>query len=81
MAMNQASFLDYLRGQGQAFNPYAAGQKRYGSKPSPNMGPNSAPGYKDREVRAREHRNAILRRLKAQQSGQYMNPDYLRMMK
>lgn len=80
MAVNE-NFLDYLMGRGIAFNPYGAGKKKYGSRGAPNIGPVDKSGYRERDARAQAHRNALLRRLKAGQRGQYMNPDYLRMMR
>lgn len=62
------------------FNRYAAGNKLYGSGRSfPTMGPVSGKeGYKERDLMARARRNAILQRLKAQQSGKFASADWLR---
>lgn len=80
MAVNE-SFLDYLMGRGMGFNPYAAGKKKYGNKSAPNVGPVDKSGYRERDARAKAHREALLRRLKAGQQKRYMSPDYLRMMR
>jgi hypothetical protein len=52
-------------------NPYAAGHRSYGSgRPMPNIGPVAHPqGYEERDNRAQARKNAILRRLKTQASG------------
>lgn len=75
------NFLKYLNaGRRQTFNPYGAGQKVYGAgRSAPNIGPTSSPeGYRERDMRGNAKRNAMLRRLKAQQRGRYMSSDYLR---
>lgn len=53
------------------YNPYAAGGKRYGSgRAMPTLGPVSQPqGYDERDNRAQARKNAILRRMQGQQSG------------
>lgn len=60
------------------FNPYAAGNKVYkaGSN-APTRGPVSAKGMLGYKTRSATQ-NAILRRLRAQQSGNYMQPDVMR---
>lgn len=57
-----------------SFNPYAAGAKRYGAGRSmPNIGPTQGQlGYAERDNKAKARKNAVLRRLKAQQSGSPM---------
>lgn len=59
----------------KAFNPYAAGNKSYGSgRPMPNLGPVAHPqGYDERDNRAQARQNAIMRRLQGSQSGNPMN--------
>jgi hypothetical protein len=59
----------------KAFNPYAAGNKRYGGGRSmPNIGPVANPqGYNERDNRAQARKNAIMRRMKGQQKGNPMN--------
>lgn len=65
-------------GMDTGFNPYAAGSRRYGSGRSmPNIGPVSGSGllgYSQRDNQAKARKDAIVRRLKAQQSGNTMNP-------
>lgn len=61
------------------FNPYAAGNKVYGSgRPMPTVGPVDKAGYKERDKKAAVNRTAILRRMQAQQKGNYMSPANLR---
>lgn len=59
----------------KAFNPYAAGNKRYGAgRPMPNIGPVAHPqGYNERDNKAQARKNAILRRMKGAGSGNPMN--------
>lgn len=60
------------------FQPYGAGAKRYGAgRDAPNIGPSDPMGYKERELRSRARSNAIMRRLKATQAGNYMSPGFL----
>lgn len=64
------------------FNKYAAGRKVYGAgRDAPNVGPVGAAGavgYKERDLQMKARKNAMLRKLKAQQSGRYMSSDWLR---
>lgn len=59
----------------KAFNPYAAGDKSYGSgRPMPTIGPVASPqGYDERDNRARARMNAIQRRMKGSDTGNPMN--------
>lgn len=59
----------------KAFNPYAAGNKSYGSgRPMPTIGPVASPqGYDERDNRARARMNAISRRMKGSATGNPMN--------
>lgn len=60
------------------FNPYAAGNKLYGSgRLNPTMGPVDPMGYRERDLATAARRNALLRRLKAMQSGHFMSSAYL----
>lgn len=60
------------------YNPYAAGAKIYGSgRPFPTIGPVDPTGYRERDLTQRAKTNAILQRLKAIQSGNYMSSAYL----
>lgn len=67
-----------------AYNPYAAGDKQYGPSGTgaPNTGPVGAAGqqgYDKREQMARLRRNAYLARMRADQGGGYMSPQWLGM--
>lgn len=54
----------------QSFQPYAAGKKTYGGgRSAPNVGPSDKLGYAERDNKASGMRNALLRRMKAQQKG------------
>jgi hypothetical protein len=68
-----------------SFNKYAAGRKIYGGgRDAPNVGPVSGDGmvgYKQRDLKLKAKRAALLRMLKAKQSGNYMSADWLRMQK
>ena len=59
----------------KAFNPYAAGYKRYGAgRPMPNLGPVASPqGYDERDNRAEARKNAIMRRMQGSSTGNPMN--------
>lgn len=62
--------------QGKQFLPYAAGDKIYGGgRDAPNLGPVNPMGYRDRDLKYQARRTAILKRLRAVQSGNYMSPD------
>lgn len=62
-----------------AYNPYATGNRVYGGGRSmPNIGPSDPAGYRERDKLHKARRNAMLRRMKAQQSGNLMSPDVLR---
>lgn len=62
------------------FNPYAVGNVVYnGMNNSPHSGTMLDPmGYRERDRRARVRRNAILRRMKAQNTKNFNYPDWLR---
>lgn len=69
---------DSLPQRAYDFNSYAAGNKVYGfGRSNPTNGPVDQLGYKERDAQ-RLRRNALLRRMKAQQSGNYMSSDWLR---
>ncbi len=62
-----------------SFNPYSAGDKIYGGGRSfPTSGPVDKTGYRERDLTSQARRDAILRRLKATQSGNYASPDAMR---
>ena len=63
---------------GGGLNRYAAGAKQYGILGSPTRGPVDPMGYKERDANARNKRNALLRLMKAKQSGNYSSPDFMR---
>jgi hypothetical protein len=63
---------------GGGFNRYAAGGKQYGLRGAPNIGPVDPLGYRERDLKSKARRNALLRRLKATQAKNFMSPDYLR---
>ena len=66
------------------YNSYAAGIRHYnGGRSMPNIGPVSGSGilgYAQRDAMAKARKEAIMRRLKAQQSGNVMNPNILGVM-
>lgn len=65
-------------GQSYDFQAYAAGNKIYGGgRSNPTMGPVDKLGYRERDAAVRLKRNAMLRRMKASNSKNYMNPNYL----
>lgn len=68
----------YLLGRKQSFNPYSAGKKLYSSGiDAPNIGPVDKLGYIERDSVAKSRRNALLKRLKAAQSGNLISSEYL----
>jgi hypothetical protein len=71
--------MAYVSKQNSGINPYAAGNKIYGGGRSfPTMGPVDPMGYRERDNKASARRNAVLRRLKANQSGKYASADAIR---
>lgn len=80
MATVEDDFLKYLQGRSAGFQPYSAGNKQYGAsaRSAPNVGPVSdKQGYKERDLKLKTLRNAMLRRMKATRQGRYMSEDYL----
>ena len=60
-------------------NPYAVGKKIYGGGRSfPNIGPVDKLGYRERDLKHKARRQAILNRLRAKSQGKYASSDYLR---
>lgn len=60
--------------QGKQFLPYSAGNKVYGGgRDAPNIGPVDPMGHRTRDLKYQARRTALLARLKAQQSGDYMS--------
>lgn len=76
--MNE-DFMAYLQGgQGQNFADYATGNRVYGgNRSNPTSGPVNKSGYKERDAQAAAKRNAMLRRMKARQTGRFMSSDNL----
>lgn len=75
-------YAQYVRNYGlekpDAYTPYAAGYKMYGGGRSmPTSGPVDKAGYLDRDLMNRARRDAVLRKLRATQAGNFMSPDYL----
>lgn len=65
-----------------AFNQYAAGRKQYGGgRDAPNIGPSDKMGYRVRDRKAAVKNQAIVRRIKNMQAGNYNNPTALRGLK
>lgn len=61
------------------FNPYSAGRKMYGAgRDFPTIGMNDKSGYRMREMVASARKSAVMRRMKALQSGRIIQPDVLR---
>ena len=76
-----SDFMAGIQGLNGGFNPYAAGEKRYGAsgRDAPNIGPTSSPeGYRERDLVKRARRNYMLRMMKAKQRGRHMSPEALR---
>jgi hypothetical protein len=81
MPYGQGNYRRYQQGNYNfvSQNPYAAGTKRYGplGRDYPTSGPVDKSGYRTRDAGAQNKRNAMLRKLKAQQKGKYASSDYL----
>lgn len=59
--------------------PYSVGNRVYGGgSPQPTLGPVDPSGYRERDLQTAARRDAILRRMKAQQSGKFASADALR---
>lgn len=58
--------------QGKQFLPFAAGNKIYGGgRDAPNLGPVDPTGHNERDLKYQARRTAMLRRLQAQQQGNF----------
>lgn len=69
--------MAYIASHQKQFLPYLVGGKVYGGGRSfPNLGPSDPLGYRERDLKARARRAAMLRRLKAQQRREFMSADY-----
>lgn len=67
--------------QGKQYLPYAAGKKTYGGGlDAPNIGPVDPMGHRTRDLKYQARRDAMLRRLKALKTSNYMSPDVGRMI-
>ena len=56
--------------------PYQVGNRIYGGgRSNPTSGPVDPMGYKERDLTTAARRSAVLRRLKANQSGNYASAD------
>lgn len=65
-------FLAYVQGRRQQFTPYAAGNKTYGGgRSAPNIGASDKSGYRERDAKAKLRREALLKRMKANQAGKF----------
>lgn len=79
MPMNDQRYRTGNAGGGAGFNALSAGAKHYGSgRNNPTMGPVDRTGYINRDAALKARRNAILRRLQSQQTGQYLQPGSIR---
>lgn len=59
--------------------PYAVGNRVYsGGRSNPTSGPVDKLGYKERDAKSAARRSAVLRRMKALQSGKFASADALR---
>lgn len=62
--------------QGKQYNPYSAGGKIYGGgRDAPNLGPVDPTGHNERDLKYQARRDAMLRRLKARQAGNFGSAD------
>lgn len=68
-----------FRQKDTSFNSYAAGNKIYGGgRSSPHVGGGLDPkGYRERDLAHRAKRNALLRRMQANSSKNYMSQAWL----
>lgn len=56
--------------------PYSVGNRVYGgNRMFPTSGPVDPSGYRERDLVSQARRNAILRRMKARQAGNYASAD------
>jgi hypothetical protein len=62
-----------------SYNPYAVGDKVYGGGRSfPTAGKVDRQGYKERDAVAKARKDAILRRMKANDRGKFASADSMR---
>lgn len=68
----------YGQSKPDAYTPYAAGYKMYGGgRSNPTNGPVDKAGYQQRDILNRAKRDALLRRMKAEQSGDYASSAFM----
>jgi len=61
------------------FNPYAAGARMYGSgRMNPTSGAVDPTGYAERDKKRRAKLNALRAKTKAQVSGNYASPNFMK---
>lgn len=69
----------YTPRSSSSFNPYAVGNKIYGGGRSfPTSGPVDKAGYRERDAVSKARKDAILRRMKANDSGKFASADSMR---
>lgn len=62
--------------QGQQYLPYSVGNRVYGGgRMFPTMGPVDILGYRERDLKHKARRQAMLNRLRARKQGNFMDPD------
>lgn len=68
--------MAYLSREQAEAAPYQVGNRVYGGgRSAPTVGPVDPTGYRERDLVTAARRSAILRRMKAQQSGNYASAD------
>lgn len=73
MAIQGRRYLTGNAGGGGGLNAYSAGATHYGGgRNAPTVGPVDRSGYIDRDAAIKARRDALLRRLKAAPTGQYL---------
>lgn len=67
------------QGRPYSIEQYGVGKKTYGGgRSSPHIGGGlDKQGYRERDARTRLRRNALLRRMKASNTGNFMSSDWL----
>jgi len=62
----------------RGFNPYAAGAKIYGGgRSNPTSGPVDKMGYRERDMKHKARKQAIMNRLRAKKQGRLISSEYL----
>lgn len=71
--------MAYVSRRDSGFNPYAVGNKVYGSgRFFPTSGPVDKSGYRERDSKHKARQQAILNRMKALQSGKVISANAMR---